>query len=238
MALIELRDIRRIYRMGTHEVRALDGITLDIHQGDYASIVGPSGSGKSTLMHLLGCLDIPTSGTLIIDGVDVSRASATRLARIRNQKIGFVFQSFNLLPKLNVLENVELPLVYAGISGGTRRKKALAALEAVGLADRIKHRPNELSGGQNQRVAIARALVNDPKLLLADEPTGALDSATGEQIMSLFRELNARGNTVLIVTHDPDIAAETNRRIHIRDGKIHADDSAPSSAPATRGATA
>jgi putative ABC transport system ATP-binding protein len=238
MALIELRDIRRIYRMGTHEVRALDGITLDIHQGDYASIVGPSGSGKSTLMHLLGCLDTPTSGTLIIDDVDVSRASATQLARIRNQKIGFVFQSFNLLPKLNVLENVELPLVYAGISGGTRRKKALAALEAVGLADRIKHRPNELSGGQNQRVAIARALVNDPKLLLADEPTGALDSATGEQIMSLFRDLNARGNTVLIVTHDPDIAAETNRRIHIRDGKIHADDSAPASAPATRGALA
>jgi putative ABC transport system ATP-binding protein len=238
MALIELRDIRRIYRMGTHEVRALDGITLDIHQGDYASIVGPSGSGKSTLMHLLGCLDTPSSGTLIIDGVDVSRASATQLARIRNQKIGFVFQSFNLLPKLNVLENVELPLVYAGISGGTRRKKALAALEAVGLADRIKHRPNELSGGQNQRVAIARALVNDPKLLLADEPTGALDSATGEQIMSLFRELNARGNTVLIVTHDPDIAAETKRRIHIRDGKIHADDAAPSSAPATRGALA
>jgi putative ABC transport system ATP-binding protein len=238
MALIELRDIRRIYRMGTHEVRALDGITLDIHQGDYASIVGPSGSGKSTLMHLLGCLDTPSSGTLIIDGVDVSRASATQLARIRNQKIGFVFQSFNLLPKLNVLENVELPLVYAGVSGGTRRKKALAALEAVGLADRIKHRPNELSGGQNQRVAIARALVNDPKLLLADEPTGALDSATGEQIMSLFRELNARGNTVLIVTHDPDIAAETKRRIHIRDGKIHADDAAPSSAPATRGALA
>jgi putative ABC transport system ATP-binding protein len=238
MALIELRDIRRIYRMGTHEVRALDGITLDIHQGDYASIVGPSGSGKSTLMHLLGCLDTPTSGTLIIDGVDVSRASATQLARIRNQKIGFVFQSFNLLPKLNVLENVELPLVYAGVSGGTRRKKALAALEAVGLADRIKHRPNELSGGQNQRVAIARALVNDPKLLLADEPTGALDSATGEQIMSLFRELNARGNTVLIVTHDPDIAAETKRRIHIRDGKIHADDAAPASAPATRRALA
>jgi putative ABC transport system ATP-binding protein len=189
-------------------------------------------------MHLLGCLDTPTSGTLIIDGVDVSRASATRLARIRNQKIGFVFQSFNLLPKLNVLENVELPLVYAGISGGTRRKKALAALEAVGLADRIKHRPNELSGGQNQRVAIARALVNDPKLLLADEPTGALDSATGEQIMSLFRDLNARGNTVLIVTHDPDIAAETNRRIHIRDGKIHADDAAPSSVPASLGAPA
>lgn len=238
MALIELRDIRRIYRMGTQEVRALDGITLDIRQGDYASIIGPSGSGKSTLMHLLGCLDIPTSGTLTIDGVDASRASATRLARIRNEKIGFVFQSFNLLPKLSVLENVELPLVYAGVSGGTRRKKALAALEAVGLAERTKHRPNELSGGQNQRVAIARALVNDPKLLLADEPTGALDSSTGEQIMRLFRDLSARGNTVLIVTHDPDIAAETNRRIHIRDGKIHADESAPTPASAAPGAPA
>lgn len=225
MALIELRDIRRIYRMGTQEVRALDGITLDICQGDYVAIIGPSGSGKSTLMHLLGCLDTPTSGSLTMDGVDVSRASATRLACIRNEKIGFVFQSFNLLPKLTVLENVELPLVYAGLGRSTRRKKALAALEAVGLAERTHHRPNELSGGQSQRVAIARALVNDPKLLLADEPTGALDSNTGEQIMQLFRDLNTRGNTVLIVTHDPDIAAETNRRIHIRDGKIHADDS-------------
>jgi putative ABC transport system ATP-binding protein len=226
MALIELRDIRRIYRMGTQEVRALDGVTLDIHQGEYASIIGPSGSGKSTLMHLLGCLDIPTSGSITIDGVDASRASATRLARIRNEKIGFVFQSFNLLPKLTVQENVELPLVYSGLGARERRKKTLAALEAVGLAERIKHRPNELSGGQNQRVAIARALVNDPKLLLADEPTGALDSTTGEQIMQLFRELNARGNTVLIVTHDPDIAQETYRRIHIRDGKIHADEKA------------
>jgi len=239
MALIELRDIRRIYRMGTQEVRALDGITLDIRQGDYASIIGPSGSGKSTLMHLLGCLDTPTSGTLTIDGVDASRASATRLARIRNEKIGFVFQSFNLLPKLTVLENVELPLVYAGLGGGARRKKALAALEAVGLAERTRHRPNELSGGQNQRVAIARALVNDPKLLLADEPTGALDSNTGEQIMRLFRDLSARGNTVLIVTHDPDIAAETNRRIHIRDGKIHADESAaPAAADSAGGGAA
>jgi putative ABC transport system ATP-binding protein len=224
MALIELRDIRRIYRMGTQEVRALDGITLDIQQGDYASIIGPSGSGKSTLMHLLGCLDIPTSGTITIDGIDASRASATKLSRIRNEKIGFVFQTFNLLPKLSVQENVELPLVYAGLGSSERRRKAQVALEAVGLADRMKHRPNELSGGQNQRVAIARALVNDPKLLLADEPTGALDSATGEQIMRLFRDLSARGNTVLIVTHDPDIANETNRRIHIRDGRIHSDE--------------
>jgi putative ABC transport system ATP-binding protein len=227
MALIELRDIRRIYRMGTQEVRALDGITLDIHQGDYASIIGPSGSGKSTLMHLLGCLDIPTSGTITIDGIDASRASATKLSRIRNEKIGFVFQTFNLLPKLSVQENVELPLVYAGLGSSERRRKAQMALEAVGLADRMKHRPNELSGGQNQRVAIARALVNDPKLLLADEPTGALDSATGEQIMRLFRELSSRGNTVLIVTHDPDIANETNRRIHIRDGRIHSDETGP-----------
>lgn len=237
MALIELRDIRRIYRMGTQEVRALDGVTLDIHQGDYASIIGPSGSGKSTLMHLLGCLDTPTSGTMRIDGVDASRASATRLARLRNEKIGFVFQSFNLLPKLTVLENVELPLVYAGVSGRLRRKKAVAALEAVGLAERLRHRPNELSGGQNQRVAIARALVNDPKLLLADEPTGALDSTTGEQIMALFRQLSARGNTVLIVTHDPDIAAETNRRIHIRDGKIHADEGGGSRVEVEAGGT-
>jgi len=228
MALIELRDIRRIYRMGTQEVRALDGITLDIHQGEYAAIIGPSGSGKSTLMHLLGCLDTPTSGTITIDGVDASRATATRLSRIRNEKIGFVFQTFNLLPKLNVQENVELPLVYAGVGSAVRRRKAQAALEAVGLSDRMKHRPNELSGGQNQRVAIARALVNDPKLLLADEPTGALDSNTGEQIMRLFRELSAKGNTVLIVTHDPDIAQETNRRIHIRDGRIHADETGPS----------
>jgi len=214
--------------MGTQEVRALDGITLDIHQGEYAAIVGPSGSGKSTLMHLLGCLDTPTSGTITIDGVDASQATATRLSRIRNEKIGFVFQTFNLLPKLNVQENVELPLVYAGVGSAERRRKAQAALDAVGLSDRMKHRPNELSGGQNQRVAIARALVNDPKLLLADEPTGALDSNTGEQIMRLFRELSAKGNTVLIVTHDPDIANETNRRIHIRDGRIHADETGPS----------
>lgn len=225
MALIELRDIYRIYRTGGQEVRALDGVSLDIHPGEYTAIIGPSGSGKSTLMHLLGCLDVPTSGRMMIDGVDASRASATRLARLRNEKIGFVFQSFNLLPRLSVVENVELPLVYAGVGGGERRRRALEALEAVGLADRRSHRPNQLSGGQCQRVAIARALVNRPRLLLADEPTGALDSATGEQIMELFRQLNTQGNTVLIVTHDPDIAAETRRRIHIRDGRIYADES-------------
>ncbi|MDX6765958.1 MAG: ABC transporter ATP-binding protein [Candidatus Methylacidiphilales bacterium] len=228
-ALIELSGVRKIYRLGNQEVRALDGINLQIHSGDYAAIIGPSGSGKSTLMHLLGCLDTPTEGTVVIDGLDASRAGATRLARIRNEKIGFVFQTFNLLPKLNVEENVALPLVYAGVGATERRRKVRAALEAVGLADRIGHRPNELSGGQNQRVAIARALVNDPKLLLADEPTGALDSQTGEQVMQLFRELNARGNTVLLVTHDPDIARETNRRIHIRDGRIHDDESSTSS---------
>lgn len=220
MALIEVRDVRRIYRMGDHEVRALDGITLSIEKGEYASIIGPSGSGKSTLMHLLGCLDVPTSGEIQIDDVTVNKSSSGKLSKIRGQKIGFVFQSFNLLPKLNIFENVELPLVYAGIGRKERKKQVEVALDAVGLGDRAGHKSNELSGGQNQRVAIARALVNKPQLILADEPTGALDSQTGERILQLFREVNAAGHTVVLVTHDPEIAKETPRKITIKDGKV------------------
>ncbi|MEM6884762.1 MAG: ABC transporter ATP-binding protein [Verrucomicrobiota bacterium] len=220
MALIEVRDVQRIYRMGDNEVRALDGVSLDIDKGEYVSIIGPSGSGKSTLMHLLGCLDVPTSGEIKIDDVTVTESSGGKLSKIRGQKIGFVFQSFNLLPKLNIFENVELPLVYSGISRKQRRDRVEEALEAVGLADRAGHKSNELSGGQNQRVAIARALVNKPQLILADEPTGALDSQTGERILELFREVNASGHTVVLVTHDPEIAEETPRKIMIKDGKI------------------
>lgn len=225
MALIEVRDVRRIYRMGSNEVRALGGVSLNIDKGEYVSIIGPSGSGKSTLMHLLGCLDVPTSGEIQIDDVTVNKSAAGKLSKIRGQKIGFVFQSFNLLPKLNIFENVELPLIYSGISGKERRKRVENALDSVGLADRARHKSNELSGGQNQRVAIARALVNEPQLILADEPTGALDSQTGERILQLFREVNAAGHTVVLVTHDPEIAAETPRRIMIRDGKIVEDES-------------
>jgi len=220
MAIIELQSVSKIYKMEQQEVRALDGISLTIEAGEYLSIIGPSGSGKSTLMHLVGCLDNPTSGKIRIDGIDVSKASNTQLSKIRNQKLGFVFQSFNLLPRLNVLENVELPLVYSGLHAGERKKRALAALTAVGLSDRRHHRPSQLSGGQNQRAAIARALVNNPKLILADEPTGALDSRTGENILQLFRDLHAQGHTVALVTHDPKIAAETPRSIRILDGKI------------------
>ncbi|MEM9399803.1 MAG: ABC transporter ATP-binding protein [Verrucomicrobiota bacterium] len=220
MSLLELRNVSRIYRMGENEVHALNDVTLDIEKGEYISIIGPSGSGKSTMMHLLGCLDTPSRGKIIFDGVDVSMASSSRLSEIRNEKLGFVFQSFNLLQKLDVLENVELPLVYAGVSKTERRERALEALHAVQLSDRAKHRPNQLSGGQNQRVAIARALVNKPKLILADEPTGALDSKTGETILELFRELHKQGNTVALVTHDPKIAEEPPRRIELLDGKM------------------
>ena len=220
MALIELRDVRKTYKIGDQEIHALAGITADIHEGEYLSIIGPSGSGKSTMMQLIGCLDIPTSGTITLDGVNISKASSDKLSRMRNEKIGFVFQSFNLLAKLDVLENVALPLVYAGMNAGERRRRALAAIDAVGLSERVHNRPNQLSGGQSQRVAIARALVNQPKIILADEPTGALDTQTGETILELFRNLSRIGNTVALVTHDPDIAAETPRRIEIRDGQI------------------
>ena len=220
MALIELTDVTKRYRVGDQDIRALDGITLTIEQGEYAAIIGPSGSGKSTLMHLLGCLDIPSTGKVVIDGVDVSRASDGRLAEMRNEKIGFVFQSFNLLGKFNVLENVELPMIYSGVSKKERRARAIAAVERVGLMDRAKNTPLQLSGGQMQRVAIARALVNDPKIVFADEPTGNLDSNTGASILRLFRELSEQGRTIVLVTHDSEIADNAPRRIEIRDGKI------------------
>ncbi len=220
MALLELRNVTKIYHLGGEEIRALDGISLDIETGEFISIIGPSGSGKSTLMHILGCLDSPTSGTIRLDGTMIQGASPRELAAIRNRKIGFVFQFFNLLPKLNVLQNVELPMVYSGASGRERRERAAAALKLVELENRSKHRPSQLSGGQQQRVAIARALVNDPKIIFADEPTGNLDSHTGEVILELFRKLSGEGRTIILVTHDPEIAAVTPRRIEIRDGKI------------------
>jgi putative ABC transport system ATP-binding protein len=220
MSLVELRNVSKIYHLGEEEIRALDDVSLDIDEGEFISIIGPSGSGKSTLMHILGCLDSPTKGTITLDGVMIQNASARELAAIRNRKIGFVFQFFNLLPKLNVLQNVELPMIYSGISSKERRRRGMAALEAVDLANRYKHRPSQLSGGQQQRVAIARALVNDPRIIFADEPTGNLDSHTGDAILGLFRKLSQQRRTIVLVTHDPEIAAVTPRRIEIRDGKI------------------
>jgi len=220
MALVELRNVSKIYMLGDEEIRALDDVSLDIESGEFISIIGPSGSGKSTLMHILGCLDSPSKGTISLDGVMIHDASARQLAAMRNRKIGFVFQFFNLLPKLNVTQNVELPMIYSGIGGAERRKRALAALEAVDLVNRAKHRPSQLSGGQQQRVAIARALVNNPRIIFADEPTGNLDSHTGDAILALFRRLSQEGRTIVLVTHDPEIAAVTPRRIEIRDGKI------------------
>ena len=220
MALVELRNVSKIYRLGEEEIRALDDVTLDIEEGEFISIIGPSGSGKSTLMHILGCLDSPSKGTIQLDGVKIERASSRELATIRNRKIGFVFQFFNLLPKLNVVQNVELPMIYSGVSAKERRERALAALQLVDLANRAKHRPSQLSGGQQQRTAIARALVNNPRIVFADEPTGNLDSHTGDAILQLFRRLSQEGRTIVLVTHDPEIAAVTPRRIEIRDGKI------------------
>lgn len=222
--LIELRDIEKIYKVGTIEVPALRGITITVEPNEYLAIMGPSGSGKSTLMNLIGCLDTSTSGTYLLAGEDVSRLSDGRLAEIRNRRIGFVFQTFNLLPRANSLHNVELPLVYAGKAVGARRQKAREALAAVGLADRGHHRPNELSGGERQRVAVARALVNDPSLILADEPTGNLDSATGEEIMGLFNEIHRQGNTIILVTHEEYIARKAKRIIRLRDGLIESDE--------------
>ena len=220
MALVELRNVSKIYHLGGEEIRALDDLSLDIEEGEFISIIGPSGSGKSTLMHILGCLDSPTSGTIRLDGTMIHAASPRELARIRNQKIGFVFQFFNLLPKLSVLQNVELPMIYSGLRARERRERALDALKMVEMDNRARHRPMQLSGGQQQRAAIARALVNKPKIVFADEPTGNLDSHTGELILDLFRRLSKEGRTIALVTHDPEIASVTPRRIEIRDGKI------------------
>ena len=220
MALLELRQVSKLYQLGGEEIRALDNVSLDLNQGEFVSIIGPSGSGKSTLMHILGCLDSPTLGNVVLEGMEIGKASQRELARIRNRSIGFVFQSFNLLPKLNVVQNVELPMIYAGLGGRERRERAIKALEMVDLGNRLKNRPSQLSGGQQQRVAIARALVNNPRIILADEPTGNLDTHTGEVILALFRRLAAEGRTVILVTHNPEIAAVTPRRIEIRNGRI------------------
>ena len=219
-AIIVIEDIVKQYRMGGETVRALDGVSLTVRRGEFLCIVGPSGSGKSTLMNVLGCLDSPTSGKYWLEGEEVSRLKENRLADIRNRKIGFIFQGFNLLSKLTALENVELPLIYRGVPGKKRREMALAALEKVGLADRKSHRPAELSGGQQQRVAIARALAGNPPILLADEPTGALDTKTGQEVMALIKELNRAGHTVILITHDPSVAAQASRVIRIQDGQI------------------
>jgi putative ABC transport system ATP-binding protein len=222
-AIIRIRDLTREYRMGSELILALRGVTLEIHRNEYVAIMGPSGSGKSTMMNVLGCLDTPSAGEYWLNGEEVSRLSDDALARVRNREIGFVFQTFNLLPRATALHNVELPLVYAGVRARERRDRAAAALEQVGLAQRMDHRPNELSGGQRQRVAIARALVNQPSILLADEPTGNLDSVTSEEIMEVFAALHAAGQTVIMVTHEPDIAARAERRIVLRDGQVESD---------------
>ena len=223
MALIETVDLWKTYIMGSEEIHALRGVSIQIERGEYVAIMGPSGSGKSTLMNLIGCLDTPSKGSYLLNGKQVSQMNDNELARIRNEEIGFVFQTFNLLPRATALRNVELPLVYAGVTAKDREKRAKEALDKVELTSRMMHRPNELSGGQRQRVAIARALVNNPSILLADEPTGNLDSKTGHEIMALFERLHKAGNTIVLVTHEADVAAFAYRTIQIRDGKVEND---------------
>ncbi len=222
--MIELKDIYKIYGDGDGEIRALDGVSLKIEEGEFVAIVGQSGSGKSTCMNIIGCLDVPTSGTYHLNGIDVSTMKDDELAAIRNKMLGFIFQQYNLIPKLSVLENVELPLIYRGMSPKERHERALTALDRVGLKDRAKKMPSQLSGGQQQRVSIARALAGDPSLMLADEPTGALDSKTGKEVLDFLKQLNDQGNTIVMITHDNTIAAQAKRIIRIQDGKITSDE--------------
>ncbi len=222
--IIELQDVRKIYQMGNTEVRALDGVSVSICPNEYVAIMGPSGSGKSTMMNIIGCLDIPTSGTYVLNDNEVGDMDDNELAAARNREIGFIFQTFNLLPRVDCLHNVELPLIYSGLKKAKRREMAAQSLNAVGLADRMDHKPNELSGGERQRVAVARALVNDPSILLADEPTGNLDTKTGEEILQLFEKLHRNGNTLLVVTHEEYIARHARRIIRLRDGLIESDE--------------
>ena len=218
--LIVLKDVYKIYHMGDEDVHALDGVSLTIDKGEFVAIVGQSGSGKSTAMNIIGCLDVPTSGAYLLDGQDVGRMDRNQLAEIRNKMLGFIFQQYNLLPKLNLQENVEVPLMYAGVPKAERHERARLALELVGLGDKLKHKPNQLSGGQQQRVSIARALAGDPAVILADEPTGALDSRTGHEVLGFLQQLNKEGSTVILITHDNGIAATARRIVRIADGKI------------------
>lgn len=222
--VIELVDVAKTYQLGAITVQALRTVSLSLEAGDFLAIMGPSGSGKSTLMNILGCLDLPTGGRYLLDGVDVASISEAGLCTVRNRKIGFVFQSYNLVPRTNALRNVELPLIYAGVPGPERRQRALGALEAVGLADRVHHMPNEMSGGQQQRAAVARAIVTNPAMVLADEPTGNLDSTASREVMAIFVRLNAEGRTVVVITHEEDIAAYASRIIRLRDGEVVSDE--------------